>query len=81
MIKFDFVSGCFAYDEVKKHAESSCFKIPIEHKFFIARDDIEFVTGSGTQRAKPGAYVIIGKDHAWPVTPGYFEEHYHELAE
>jgi hypothetical protein len=42
MIKFDFVSSCFAYDEVKKHAESSCFKIPIEHKFFIARDDIEF---------------------------------------
>lgn len=81
MIKFDFVSSCFAYDEVKKHAESSCFKIPLEHKFFIARDDIEFVTNSGRQVAKPGDYVIIGKDHAWPVSPEYFEEHYHELSE
>lgn len=81
MEKYDFVSSCFGYEEIKKRAEGLCFKIPVEHKFFIAREDIEFVTGSGTQRAKLGDYVIIGKDHAWPVTPEYFEEHYHEIPE
>jgi hypothetical protein len=25
--------------------------------------------------------VIVGKDHAWPVSPDYFHEHYHELSE
>jgi hypothetical protein len=81
MEKYDFVSSCFGYDEIIKRAEASCFKIPVEHKFFVAREDIEFVTSSGKQYAKPGDYVIIGKDHAWPVSPKYFAEHYHELPE
>lgn len=78
---YDFVSSVFGHDEAMKKAQGKCIKMPVAHSFFIAEEEMEFVTTSGTQKAKPGDYVIIGRDHAWPVTKEYFEEHYHEMPE
>jgi hypothetical protein len=81
MLHFNFPEDKSAYDEILKYAESECVKIAVEHKFFVARDEIYLITESGMQYAKPGDYVIIGKDHAWCVDPGYFFENYVEVAD
>lgn len=51
-------------------------KKPVVVGSFVLEDDVTFVTSSGEQHGKVGDVVIIGKDHAWPVSPEYFAEHY-----
>lgn len=79
-IEYDFVNDKSAYtDLLEVVSPLYCQKKPVTHGYFISLDEIKFVTSSGTQTAKPGDYVIIGKDHAWPVSKDYFEENYNRI--
>lgn len=81
MMVYDFLSSVFAHDEIMKKSQGRCVKMPVAHNFFVAQEEMGFITTSGTQKARPGDYIIIGLDHAWPVTKEYFEQHYHEMPE
>lgn len=80
MLRFDFVNDKFAVNDIMILASGECLKRPVKHKYFVAKQAIEFQTKSGKQYANPGDYVIIAKDHAWPVSKEYFHEHYAEHA-
>ena len=54
-------------------------KLPVAVLYFELKDKMEFVTSSGTQTGKPGDIVLVGKDHAWPVSKEYFQENYKVL--
>jgi hypothetical protein len=64
------------YKACKRLAEMRVVKRPVWHDAYILKEDTILVTPSGKQYGKAGDYVIIGKDHAWPVSPEYFAEHY-----
>lgn len=64
------------YEAVKEKAKLKAQKKPVAHGFFMLSEMTHFVTGSGTQTGHPGDYVIVGKDHAWPVSKSYFLENY-----
>jgi hypothetical protein len=82
MKHFNFVAAQKQdYAEIEKMAQAKCIKMPVAHRFFIAEEPIALITQTGHQYADRGDYVIIGKDHAWPVSKEYFEEHYHEIPE
>ena len=81
MIVCDLVSSVFAHDALMQKSVGRCVKMPVAHGYFIADEEMHFITKSGTQKAKPGDYIIIGLDHAWPVSKEYFEKHYHEMPE
>jgi hypothetical protein len=60
-------------------ATSTVQKRPVPARAFILEQPATFVTSSGEQHGTVGDVVIIAKDHAWPVSPQYFAEHYDVL--
>jgi hypothetical protein len=80
MKRFDFEQDPIgAYQEVVRQSDRRVLKKPIVHGAYLLTDETVFVTGSGEQIGKAGDYVIVGRDHAWPVSASYFDEHYEVL--
>lgn len=73
---FDFVNNPLAIHHANARAYMSVQKKPVLHNAFMIKTQVDFVTSSGTQRGNPGDFAIVAKDHAWPVSKAYFEEHY-----
>lgn len=76
---YDFVNQPTHYEDIKKRAKGMAKKKPVNLPYFILSSMEHFVTSSGVQTGYTGDYVLIGKDHAWPVSPSYFKENYDEV--
>jgi hypothetical protein len=73
---YDFINSPEHYTACKANATGVAQKKPVAVAFYVLKEIQHFVTTSGTQTGNVGDYVLIGKDHAWPVSKEYFEENY-----